>query len=78
MLIKPIFRNGDLGSSPWRSGVPEGTARVSVVDRYIAFLTEIFRSGVADAEKAQNVGYKRKTPGVDLSSSGVNFLAFLP
>ncbi len=58
--------------------MPEGTARVSVVARDLFFLTEIFGVGVADAEKAQNVGEKRKTPGVDLSSSGVNFLAFLP
>ena len=29
---------------------------VSVVARYLAFLTETFEKGVADAEKAQNVG----------------------
>jgi hypothetical protein len=58
--------------------VPEGTARVSVVARYLALLTEIFGAGVSDAVKAQNVGEQRKTPGVDLSSSGVDFLAFLP
>ncbi len=78
MLIKPIFGNGDLESSQQRSGVAEGTARVSVAACDLSFLTEIFGAGVADAEKAQNVGQKRKTPGVDLSSSGVNFLAFLP
>ena len=56
----------------------EGTARVSVAARDLSFLNEILGAGIADAEKAQNVGKKRKTPGVDLSSSGVNFLAFLP
>ena len=29
---------------------------VSVVARYLSFLTEIFGADVADAEKAQNVG----------------------
>lgn len=56
VLIKPIFGNGDLESSQKRSGVPEGTARVSVAARDLSFLTEIFWPGVADAEKAQNVG----------------------
>jgi hypothetical protein len=56
VLIKTIFENGDLESSQKRSGVPEGTARVSVVARDLVFLTEIFGVGVADAEKAQNVG----------------------
>jgi hypothetical protein len=56
VLIKTIFGNGDLESSQKRSRVPEGTARVSVVARYLSFLTEIFGAGVADAEKAQNVG----------------------
>ena len=56
VLIKPIFGNGDLESSQSGSGVPEGTARVSVAARDLYFLTEIFGSGVADAEKAQNVG----------------------
>lgn len=56
VLIKPIFGNGDLESSQLRSGVAEGTARVSVVARDLYFLTEIFWLGVADAEKAQNVG----------------------
>ncbi len=56
VLIKPIFGNGDLESSQWRSGVPEGTARVSVAARDLSFLTEIFGAGVADAEMAQNVG----------------------
>lgn len=61
MLIKTIFENGDLESSQKRSGVPEGTARVSVAARDLSFLTEIFGEGVADAKKPQNVGLKRKT-----------------
>ena len=56
VLIKPIFGTGDLESSQQRSGVREGTARVSVVARDLSFLTEIFGKGVAEAEKAQNVG----------------------
>ena len=36
--------------------MPEGTARVSVESRDLTFLTEIFGAGVAEAEKAQNVG----------------------
>jgi hypothetical protein len=78
VLIKTIFGNGDLESSQWGIGRPGANGMVSVVARDIPFLTEIFGAGVAEAEKAQNVGCKRKTPGVDLSSSGVNFLAFLP
>jgi hypothetical protein len=78
VLIKTGSGNGDLESSQRRIGWPGATGTVSVVARYLCFLTEIFGAGVADAEKAQNVGKKRKTPGVDLSSSGVNFLAFLP
>ena len=46
-----------IGEGFWPiSGVPEGTARVSVVSRGHSFLTEIFRAGVASAKKAQNVG----------------------
>ena len=56
VLIKPIFENGDLESSQSRSGVPEGTARVSVVARYLPFLTEILGSERSVVEKAQNVG----------------------
>ncbi len=56
VLIKTIFGNGDLESSQSGSGVPERTARVSVESRDLAFLTEIFWSGVVEAEKAQNVG----------------------
>jgi hypothetical protein len=41
VLIKTIFGNGDLESSQKRSGVPEGTARVPVVCRYLSFLTKI-------------------------------------
>jgi hypothetical protein len=78
VLIKTGSGNGDLESSQWRIGRPGENSMVSVVARNLAFLTEIFGAGVADAEKAQNVGQKRKTPGVDLSSSGVNFLEFLP
>jgi len=68
VLIKTGSGNGDLESSQpgiWRPGE---TGMVSVVARYLAFLTKILGEGVADAEKAQNVGQKRKTPGVDLSS----------
>ncbi len=56
VLIKHIFGNGDLESSQWRSGVPEGTARVSVAARDLSFLTEILGPSVGDVEKAQNVG----------------------
>ena len=56
VLIKTGSGNGDLESSQRRIGRPGATGRVSVVARYLGFLTEIFGAGVADAEKAQNVG----------------------
>lgn len=56
VLIKTGSGNGDLESSQRRIGRPGATGVVSVVARYLAFLTKIFGSGVADAEKAQNVG----------------------
>ena len=56
VLIKPIFGNGDLESSQRSIGWPGETGMVSVVARYLCFLTEIFGAGVTDAEKAQNVG----------------------
>lgn len=56
VLIKPIFGNGDFESSQRRSGVPEGTARVSVVARDLAFLTEIFGAERSNEENDQNVG----------------------
>ncbi len=56
VLIKTGSGNGDLESSQWRIGWPGETGMVSVVARYLSFLTEIFGAGVAEAEKAQNVG----------------------
>jgi hypothetical protein len=56
VLIKTGSGNGDLESSQRRIGRPGATGAVSVVGRYLSFLTEIFGAGVADAEKAQNVG----------------------
>jgi hypothetical protein len=56
VLIKTGSGNGDLESSQRRIGWPGATSTVSVVARYLCFLTEIFGAGVADAEKAQNVG----------------------
>ena len=56
VLIKTIFGNGDLESSQWGIGRPGANGMVSVVARDIPFLTEIFGAGVAEAEKAQNVG----------------------
>ena len=56
VLIKTRSGNGDLESSQWRIGRPGETGMVSVVARYLSFLTEIFGAGVVDAEKAQNVG----------------------
>ena len=56
VLIKTGSGNGDLESSQWRIGWPGATGTVSVVARYLCFLTEIFGSGVADAEKGENVG----------------------
>ncbi len=56
VLIKTGSGNGDLESSQRRIGWPGATGAVSVVARYLSFLTEIFGTGVADAEKAQNVG----------------------
>jgi hypothetical protein len=44
-------------------GEPEGTARVSVVGRYLVFLTEIFGVGVAKAKKAQNALVETKNAG---------------
>ena len=56
VLIKTGSGNGDLESSQLRIGRPGETGMVSVVARYLSFLTEIFGSGVVDAEKAQKVG----------------------
>ena len=56
VLIKTGSGNGDLESSQQRIGRPGETGMVSVVGRYLSFLTEIFGAGVSDAEKAQNVG----------------------
>jgi hypothetical protein len=56
VLIKTGSGNGDLESSQRRIGWPGETGMVSVVARYLSFPTEIFWAGVADAEKAQNVG----------------------
>jgi hypothetical protein len=68
VLIKTGSGNGDPESSQPGIGRPGETGMVSVVARHLAFLTEILGSGLRYAEKAQNVGQKRKTPGVDLSS----------
>jgi hypothetical protein len=68
VLIKTGSGNGDRESSQPGIGRPGETGMVSVVARYLSFLTEILGSGLRDAEKAQNVGQKRKTPSVDLSS----------
>ncbi len=78
VLIKTGSGNGDLESSQRRIGRAEATGTVSVVARYLSFLTEIYGESVAEAEKAQNARVETKTPGVNLTSSGVNFLAFLP
>ncbi len=56
VLIKTGSGNGDLESSQRRIGWPGATRAVSVVARYLCFLTEILGLGVAEAEKAQNVG----------------------
>ena len=56
VLIKTGSGNGDLESSQRRIGWPGATGTVSVVARYLSFLTEIFGAGVADSEMAQNVG----------------------
>ena len=56
VLIKTGSGNGDLESSQRRIGRPGATGAVSVVARDLSFLTEIFGAGVAEAEKAQNVG----------------------
>lgn len=56
VLIKTGSGNGDLESSQWRIGWPGETGMVSVVARYLSFLSEIFGAGVAEAKKAQNVG----------------------
>ena len=52
VLIKTGSGNGDLESSQWGIGRPGATGMVSVVARYLSFLTEIFGWGVADPEKA--------------------------
>ncbi len=54
LLIKTGSGNGDLESSQWRIGCPGATGTVSVVARYLSFLTEIFVPAVAEVEKAQN------------------------
>ena len=56
VLIKTGSGNGDLESSQRRIGRPGATGTVSVVARYLSFLTEIFGAGVADAKMARNVG----------------------
>lgn len=48
--IKPIFENGDLERSVQKSGVLEGTFRVSVAAHALSFQTEVFGAGVADGE----------------------------
>jgi len=78
VLIKTGSGNVDLESSQSRSGVPGETGMVSVADRSLSFLKERFAARGCVAEKGQNVGNKRKTPSVDLSSSGVNFWVFFP
>ena len=56
VLIKTIFGNGDPESSQSGSGVPEGTARASVMDRDLSFLNEIFPASGYWAKMPQNVG----------------------
>lgn len=56
VLIKTGSGNGDLESSQRRIGWPGATGTVSVVSRYLLFLTEIFGAGEAESKKAQNVG----------------------
>jgi hypothetical protein len=56
VLIKTGSGNGELESSQRRIGRAGETGMVSVVARYLSFLTEIPWTGAADAEKAQNVG----------------------
>jgi hypothetical protein len=63
VLIKTGSGNGDLESSQRRIGWPGETGMVSVVARYLAFLTEIFGPGVAEAEKAQNARVETKNAG---------------
>ncbi len=63
VLIKTGSGNGDLESSQWRIGCPGATGTVSVVARYLCFLTEIFVLAVADAEKAQNAQVETKNVG---------------
>jgi hypothetical protein len=56
VLIKTRSQKRDTENYLGDLGVPGATGMVSVVARYLSFLTEIFGAGVADAEKAQNVG----------------------
>ena len=63
VLIKTGSGNGDLESSQRRIGRPGATGAVSVVARYLCFLTEILGLGVADAEKAQNARVETKNAG---------------
>jgi hypothetical protein len=56
----------------------KGTVRVSVIAHYLSFRTGIlWGKSRGLGKKAKRNGQKGKTPGVDRSSSGVNFLAFL-
>ncbi len=63
VLIKTGSGNGDLESSQRRIGRPGATGAVSVVARYLSFLTEMFRASVAYAEKAQNARVETKNAG---------------
>ncbi len=67
VLIKTVSGNGDLESSQRRIGRPGATGAVSVVARYLCFLTEIFRAGVAEAEKAQNARVETKKRRASIS-----------
>ncbi len=63
VLIKTGSGNGELESSQRRIGWPGETGMVSVVARYLSFLTEIFGAGVAEAEKAQKRWVETKNAG---------------
>ena len=56
VLIKTRSQNRDTENYLGDLGVPGATGMVSVVGRYLTFLTEMSWAGHLNAEKPQNVG----------------------
>jgi hypothetical protein len=60
VLIKTRFQNRDIKIYRGDLGVAGATGRISVVGRYLAFLTEMPRAGRLHSEKPKNPGRNEK------------------